>query len=182
MKKISSIILALLFIIQSNYIFTMNPDTQDEINKEQKKDTEIDSEVLYQMGLEFLNKDQNEQAFKLIESAAKKNHLKAQIELTYMLFDGRGCKINLVGALNICQLVRESSDELANKAYQNYDDKKEKKYNDIYMEFDNLWKKIMTKLLTEDMKIANLISKLDLSEKKVTEEKPMSDEVKRMYC
>jgi hypothetical protein len=182
MKKFLSIILTTILGIQSGLI-AMDQDNQAEINntQEQKKETEIDPEVAYQIGMEYLDNDELEEAFKNIDYAARKNHFEAQIELTHMLYEGIGCKINLVGALNICQLVKESSDKLADEAYQVYDDEKENYYNDVYWEFVKLWGKIATKVLTQDMKMANLISVLDLSGKKDLTEKPMSEEVRRMY-
>jgi len=183
MKKFLLIILTGLLITQATYIFAMDKDKQDETNQEQKKDIEMDPEELYQLGLAALDNNEFEKAFEYMDKAARQNHLEAQVELTYMLFEGKGCKTNLVGALNICQLVREISYTLANESYQAYDDENEKYYNNIYIEFDNLWKKIMTKLVTEDVKITKLISVLDLSEKKDSEIKPIQEDVlNSMFC
>ncbi|MBU4270117.1 hypothetical protein KJ644_04530 [Candidatus Dependentiae bacterium] len=146
-----------------------------------KNKTEIDPEMQYQEGLSYLENGENEKAFNLIEAAARQNHIEALIEFTYMLYKGKGCNQNLNSALKFCDLIIDESDRLANEAYQCKDEEKENYYDNIYREFNTLYRKITTELLNATSKIITAL--LALKDDDKLKEKPISEEIlNSMFC
>lgn len=201
MKKTLKI-LFIIGILQINIAYpgkdkTTKIEPKDSTNKV-TEDKEIDEikipeglniEKAYEQSLEFSNINELKKAFKYMEYSADRDYFYAQVNLTYMLMNGDGCEQDLESALELCNLVIKRSNKKSNKAYENYNDNKEKHYHEIYREFKALWRDILTKMFIDEpetkLDLLSLLSsgqlQLENDDKAKKEDKEIPEWVKMMY-
>lgn len=148
MGKISVFFILTFFVLSNSYSMkeSIKKESIEKIIKKEKKSIKlkikIDPKEALLKGREYYTQENYDLAYKYFKYAAKRDSVGAQLEYATMLFDGYGCKKDLIKSLEIINIVIK-------KTAATKDDDID--FKNIYRVAKTLWYNIINDLALELM-------------------------------